>query len=323
MKWTTAALGVAGAGLVLLVGVWAYVTQPLVLPVKRTQPPKVDVARLETDVRKLCEAPRDYTQVATLDAIAEHVRSVFVATGATTSEQTYQVDGKVYRNVTARFGSSEGPRVIVGAHYDAYEALPGADDNASGVAGLLELARMFGAHPPKGAVELVAYTLEEPPFFRKADQGSMRHASALKQGGADVLAMFSLEMIGYFSDEPGSQTYLLSLIKPFYPSEGNYIAVVGEIGGGTLTRDIKAAMRGATDLPVYSINAPKVVQGLDWSDHRSYWLQGYPAVMITDTSFMRNKAYHTPQDTPDRLDYRRMAKVVQGVYAAVVALASG
>jgi Zn-dependent M28 family amino/carboxypeptidase len=167
-------------------------------------------------------------------------------------------------------------------------------------------------------VELVAYTLEEPPFFRSEQMGSAMHAKALKQEGAVVRVMFSLEMIGYFSDARNSQQFPSSAFSLFYPTEGNFISVVGKMDDGMLVRRIKKAMTRATSLPVYSINAPRLIPGVDLSDHLSYWREGYPAVMITDTAFYRNANYHTLDDTAERLDYRRMGQAVEGVYAAVI-----
>jgi len=172
-------------------------------------------------------------------------------------------------------------------------------------------------------VELVAYSLEEPPHFRTESMGSAVHAASLEAKKARVRAMISLEMIGCFSDEKDSQAYPLGVLKLLYPSTGNFIAVVGRIGGGRLVRVVKTAMRAATRLPVESINAPGFIPGIDFSDHLSYWEHGYPAVMVTDTAFYRNPRYHTSDDTPDTLDYERMALVVDGVVAAVRALTAG
>jgi Zn-dependent M28 family amino/carboxypeptidase len=150
--------------------------------------------------------------------------------------------------------------------------------------------------------------------------GSAVHAASLKKQRVLVRAMFCLEMIGYFSDAPGSQSFPTPALKPFYPSKGNFITVVGKPDQGALVRRVKASMRGASALPVFSINAPAAVPGIDFSDHGSYWKAGYEAaVMITDTAFYRNPNYHTAGDTADTLDYRRMALVVQGLYAAVLA----
>jgi Zn-dependent M28 family amino/carboxypeptidase len=189
------------------------------------------------------------------------------------------------------------------------------------VAGLIELANLLGRSSPPMKVELVAYTLEEPPFFRSEYMGSAVHARSLKRAGVSVRAMFSLEMIGYFSDDEGSQHFPNPLLRLFYPTKGNFISVIGKLGQGLLVRKIKGAMKGASSLPVYSINAPRSIPGVDFSDHMNYWDAGYPAVMVTDTAFYRNPHYHMAEDTAEKLDYGRMAQVVEGVYAAVIELA--
>jgi Zn-dependent M28 family amino/carboxypeptidase len=199
--------------------------------------------------------------------------------------------------------------------------LPGADDNASGVAGLIELARLLGAQPPPVRVELVAFSLEEPPYFGSTGMGSSVHAESLRKQNIRVKAMFSLEMIGYFSDAPNSQHFPAAVLSALYPSTGNFISVVGRVSDWSLVRRTKAAMRNASPLPVYSINAPTFIPGVDFSDQKNYWHAGYSAVMITDTAFYRNRNYHTALDTEEKLDYKRMAMVVEGVYAAVTELA--
>lgn len=295
-----------------------YVTQP-VWGRRGDRSGSVDPERLEAHVRTLSEklSPRDESRPESLDRVAAYIRREFESARGRPSEQTYQVGARTYRNVIATFGAETRERIVVGAHYDAAGPLPGADDNASGVAGLIELAHLLGKGNPPVKVELVAYTLEEPPFFRSEYMGSAVHARALKKEGAQVRAMFSLEMIGYFSDAPGSQRFPISLLRLFYPTEGNFISVVGKVGQGLLVRRIKGAMLEASSLPVYSISAPRSIPGVDFSDHRNYWEAGYPAVMITDTAFYRNPHYHTAADTAEKLDYKRMAQVVEGVHAAV------
>jgi Zn-dependent M28 family amino/carboxypeptidase len=190
------------------------------------------------------------------------------------------------------------------------------------VAAILELARLLADHRPllDHRLELVAYTLEEPPVFRSRHMGSAVHARSLRERGVEVRAMICLEMLGYFSDRPGSQSFPAPGLGLLYPRTGNFIAVVGSLGGRRITRQVKARMAGASMVPVISINAPSLLPGVDFSDHRSYWNQGFPAVMITDTAFYRNPHYHEPSDTPDTLDYRRLAEVVKGLYAAMTTL---
>jgi Zn-dependent M28 family amino/carboxypeptidase len=311
------------AGILLLLGsLWFRVTQPLLPVTPGRGAPAVEPARLEAHVRMLSGtlSPRDAAHPEGMERAAAYVRSEFARAGAAVSEQPFDVGGKTYRNVIAAFGPEAGERVVVGAHYDTAGPLPGADDNASGVAGLIELARLLAKSPPRLRVELVAFALEEPPFFRTRHMGSAVHARSLKEQGAPVRGMISLEMIGYFSEREGSQRLPSPLLKAVYPTRGDFITVVGKMDQGPLARLVKRAMRGAAPLPVYSVNAPRAVPGIDFSDHLNYWDAGYDAVMVTDTAFFRNPNYHTPDDTPDTLDYGRMAMVVRGVYEAVLAL---
>jgi hypothetical protein len=302
----------------LVTAICFYVMQP-VWGDRAERNISVNPGRLEAHVRVLSErlTPRTEARPENLDGAAAYIRQEFERARGRVSEQPYQVGNSTYRNVVALFGPETAERIVVGAHYDAAGARPGADDNASGVAGLIELAYLLGGNDLPIKVELVAYTLEEPPFFRSKYMGSYIHARSLKKDGAPVRAMFSLEMIGYFSDAEGSQHFPTPILRLFYPTKGNFISVVGKMGQGLLVRRIKGAMKGASSLPVYSINAPRSIPGIDFSDHMNYWDAGYPAVMVTDTAFYRNPNYHTVADTAEKLDYNRMAQVVEGVYQAV------
>ena len=307
----------------LLVLAWFWLTQPLIFRPQPGSTRTIDPARLEAHVRKLSVelAPRDVGHLDNLDRTATYIAEQLRQTGAPVAEQPYRVEGNSYRNVIARYGPDTSERIVVGAHYDAAGALPGADDNASGVAGLLELARLLGSQPPSMRVELVAFSTEEPPYFRTTGMGSSVHAKSLRADNVKVRAMLSLEMIGYFSDEKGSQQFPVGLLGALYPSTGNFIAVVGRVSDGLLVRQVKSAMSSAAPLPVHSINAPSFIPGVDFSDQLNYWHAGYGAVMITDTAFYRNRNYHTARDTAEKLDYKRMAMVVEGVHAAVTELA--
>ncbi len=318
-------MGVAAAGIALL-------TQPFVQAVT-SQPPQVGVKRLEAHVRHLSVDlyPRSFDQLRNIDLAAQYILAELTAAGGAVTVQDVLVDEVRYRNIVARFGPVSGPLLVIGAHYDSHgdahggakdprgytreTHTPGADDNASGIAGLLELARLVGRTTQLRPIELVAYTLEEPPHFRTEHMGSAWHARSLRAAGREVEFMLSIEMIGYFSDEPGSQSYPVAAMSHLYSDRGDFIALVGRLSNFALLRRIKAVMAGATSLPVYSINAPPWLQGIDFSDHLSYWHAGFPAFMVTDTAFMRNRNYHLAGDTYDKLDYVRMAKVVQAVYA--------
>jgi hypothetical protein len=316
-------LAVLALGVVLLGAVCVLVMQPVTGGSPAPKSLAADPARLEAHVRMLSTtlAPRDYESVQNLDRAAAYLRQALAATGGVVTEQDFVVLGRNYRNVIASFGPTTTERIVVGAHYDAAGKEPGADDNASGVAGLLELARLLQEAAPRTRVELVAFTLEEPPFYDTGNMGSARHAERLAKEGAKLKAMISLEMIGYFSDAEGSQRYPLPGMDLLYPSKGDFIAVVGDFSTIGVVRSMKGAMAAATPLPVWSLNGPAFVPGVaNLSDHMNYQRRGYRAVMVTDTSFYRNPHYHLPSDTADRLDYKKMAQVVQGVHAALIAL---
>jgi len=250
---------------------------------------------------------------------ADYLFQQFSQATASVTRQGFKTVGREFQNVVAHFGPDTGSTTVVGAHYDAYLGFPGADDNASGVAALLELGRLLGTlgdSELQQRVILVAYALEEPPHYASDAMGSVVHAQSLESENIEL--MISLEMIGYYSDEPNSQRYPSALMRLYYPSRGNFIAVVEQYFANNAV-GIKAAFNRHTNIPAYSVNAPALVPGIDYSDHRSYWAAGIPAVMITDTAFHRNLAYHTPFDSADRLDYERMAEVVRGVYHYLIA----
>lgn len=306
---------------VLVLALIGMVVQPLFRQPDVVMVPAVSPERLKDHVRMLSETlhPRSVGELTNLEAAANYIRTEFTAAGAAVADQWFTDRGEKYRNVIARFGPAEGPILVIGAHYDSFETTPGADDNASGIAGLIELAGLLARHPPGRPVELVAFTNEEPPHFRYPSMGSAHHAASLRAAGRDVSLMLALEMIGWFSDTAGSQAYPFPGMSLLYPDKGDFIAVIGRFSDWAETRKVKAAMRGSGDLPVHSMNSLSLIPGVDFSDHLNYWAEGYPALMITDTAFYRNPHYHTPEDTYDRLDYARMAKVVEGVFAVVQA----
>jgi hypothetical protein len=301
---------------------WILVSQPTITK----NPPSnltLESSRLKAHVLKLSNDyfPRNHTNTKNLNRCAEYILAHFKKAGADTTIQEFTVRGKKYQNVIGYFGDTTGERIVIGAHYDAYVNTPGADDNASGVSGLIELAYLIGKEKINTGIEFVAYTLEEPPFFDTQDMGSAHHAKLLHDRKVRVRCMIALEMIGYFSNQPGSQLYPIPALKIFYPNKGNFIAIVGRLGQRKIVKKIKGLMKGATDLPVYSVNAPLIVTGIDFSDNRNYWKYGYDAVMITDTAFYRNQEYHEPGDTAERLNYKLMGKAVIQVFEAIKGLA--
>jgi hypothetical protein len=306
---------------IIFVFAWFLVTQPIFFNQKIDLNISVDTNQLKKHVKVLSEQfiPRDYKHPDNLDSVSSYIEREFWKTNGLVKIQTYNIDSTVYKNVVVQLGPNSKERIVIGAHYDAYKDYPGADDNASGVAGLIELAKLLNKVNLPVMVELVAYTLEEPPFFRTDSMGSALHALSLKSKNIPVRLMISLEMIGYFSDEANSQKFPLSMLDLFYPSEGNWIAVIGDLSSMGAVRGVKIPMASATELPVYSFNAPpEYIPGIDWSDHLNYWKLDYPAVMVTNTAYLRNLNYHTPYDTGDKLDYTKMALAVKGVFAAVV-----
>jgi len=313
----------AVVGLGVLGAVAALRERPSPEPVAMAcTPGQVDPERLKEHVRTLSETfqPRDHQHPDNLERTAVYVAGALTRAGGRVSSEPYSTGGASYRNVIATFGPDEGERLVIGAHYDAAEGAPGADDNASGVAGLLELAALLGGNPPPMRVDLVGFTLEEPPHFRRSTMGSKVHARGLREQGVKVRAMISIESIGYFSDAPDSQRYPVASLRLRYPTQGHFIAVVGRGDESELVDSVHRALGAASGLPSESLAAPRALEGVDFSDHASYWDEGYPAVMVTDTALFRNPHYHTPQDTWDTLDYERMARVVQGLQCTVEAL---
>lgn len=310
-------IGIVVALVIIAIGIW------LTQPAWRANHPssvRADPDRLRMHVRTLAAdfAPRSHMQPTNLVRCVNYISNAFHDAGADVTTQTYRAQGQEFQNVIARFGPATGPGPIIGAHYDSIFQMPGADDNASGVAGLLELARLIGQEPRDSiACQLVAYASEEPPFFATRDMGSYHHAATVATNQFRATSMLCLEMIGCFSDDVGSQIYPVPLLYAAYPWRGNYISIVGTPAQRPLIAAVKRSMKGATPLPVRSTSVPSRVPGVDLSDHRSYWAFGLPAVMITDTAMYRNRRYHSTGDTWDTLDYNRMAQVVVGVFEAV------
>ncbi len=285
------------------------------------QSPAADTLRLRRHLELLTTTPqpRNYRHPAVLDSVAAYIQHQFRAAGAyEVGPQPYAVGGQTYQNVLGSFGPQDGPRLIIGAHYDVCGNQPGADDNGTGVAALLELARLLG---PQSAlpcrIDLVAYTLEEPPFFRTKNMGSYVHAAALKAAGVPVRGMVALEMLGYYDDRKHTQQYPIGPLKFIYGSRGNYVTVAQKFGNGRFGRRFARHYRQAATLPVKRFKAPAWLPGIDFSDHLNYWKLGYPAVLLTDTAFYRNHSYHEASDTLNRLDMRRLGLAVDALLAVV------
>jgi Zn-dependent M28 family amino/carboxypeptidase len=255
---------------------------------------------------------RDSDYYDKLSAAADFITNKFKELDYDVSFNMYENEGKFYKNIIAEKNHKDDQKVIIiGAHYDTYDN-PGADDNASGVAGLLELARTLKEIAPDKNIRFIAFVNEEPPFFKTKLMGSWVYVEHIHKNKEEIKAAIILESIGYYSDEKGSQSYP-PVLGFFYPDKGDFIAVIGNWRSKGLVKKIKKIFKKKVSLPVESLIAPKFIEHASFSDHWSFWEHGYTAVMITDTALMRNPNYHRETDTPETLDYEKMKEVVKGV----------
>jgi Zn-dependent M28 family amino/carboxypeptidase len=281
--------------------------------------------RLRADVHRLAAAigERSMANPAGLAAAALHVERVFVDLGYAVASHVYDSHGRLVRNVEATLTGTDvsAEVVIVGAHYDSLTGTTGANDNATGVATMLELGRVFAGKPARRTIRFVAFVNEEPPYFDADEMGSQFYASEAAKRGDRIVSMLSLETMGYYSDVPGSQLYPFPL-GLFYPSRGNFLAFVGNVSSRSLVHRSIAAFRASSRFPSEGVAAPAWVPGVSWSDHASFWAHGHPAIMITDTALYRYPFYHTVQDVPEHIDFDRLARAASGVAAVVSDLAA-
>ncbi len=254
-----------------------------------------------------------------LGKAADYIESTLTSSGYAVWRLSYSCYGQNVSNLVAeKTGSGKGV-VVLGAHYDTVPGSPGADDNASAVAGLLELARLNQGAPSKKSLVFSAFVNEEAPCFGSPNMGSMVYAKHLKEQGTPVEVMVSLEMIGYFSDER-IQAYPLPGMGLVYPKRGDYIGVVGNFRSSRYTSFFKRGIRKYSNVKARALTAPEFFGGIHLSDNYSFWQHGYKAVMVTDTSFFRNRHYHQVTDTIDTLDFNRMAEVVKGLHYTLLEL---
>jgi Zn-dependent M28 family amino/carboxypeptidase len=266
---------------------------------------------------------RSVSKPESFHAVSEYALAELRREGYQVSEHSYSVDGQKVSNLEAILVGSESASgtVVVGAHYDSVAGTVGADDNATGVAAVLELARMLHGSNLRKSIRFVLFANEEPPFFQTDLMGSLVYARQLKQDRVSVSAMISLEMLGYYSEAPSSQKYP-ALLGMFYPSRGDFVGFVGKSDSPDLVHRAVRIFRETTSIPSEGVAAPADWPGVGWSDHWSFWQSNYPAIMITDTALFRNPYYHTARDTPDKLDFEKMARVVEGVGRVVDVLAT-
>jgi len=323
-------LKVAVHATIVVLFVWSLIAILLTGPVMIRRPPKLDLDhlswvsadRLRRNVEHLSVdlSPRSYEHPENLRAASEWIAAELRRAGLSVEFQEYELPQGRFRNVVGHRQGLEPhePVRVLGAHYDAFGDGPGADDNASGVAVLLELARTLPALRPRRSQYFVAFCTEEQPFFGSESMGSHVFARSLRDRGVQVELMAALDLVGYYTDAPGSQRFPLPGLGLLYPRVGNFVAVVGDLTSGRDLARFRRSMLSTTDLPIETFRGPSWVRGLTWSDHSSFRRLGYPGVLITDTAFLRNPWYHTAQDTPERLDYERMAELVRGLHAVVL-----
>lgn len=282
-------------------------------------------SRLQQHVRFLAgeTGPRTLWNPSTLQAAADYIEKTFTLAGYQAQRQEYEVYNQTTCNIEAELPGLTSPAeiIVVGAHYDTVLVSPGANDNASGVAALLELARLLRHEKHQRTIRFVAFTNEEPPFYFTDDMGSRRYAQRSREKNERITAMLSLETIGYYSEQPGSQRYPFPF-RLFYPDTADFIAFVGNTTSKNLVHRSIESFRRTAKLPSEGLAAPGFITGIGWSDHWSFWKAGYPALMITDTAFFRYAPYHTESDTPEKLDYDRMTLLVQGLVGVIADLAN-
>lgn len=280
-------------------------------------------AELIADVQALAGdiGERNMRRYSQLNAAVDFIENSFSRAGLQPRRESYELDGQACHNIEAEIRGVHPQILVIGAHYDSVFGSPGANDNGSGVAALLALARRFAGKPAGQTLRFVAFPNEEPFYFQSEKMGSFVYASRCKARGDQISGMISLETIGYFSDAPHSQTYPSPGLSAFYPSTGNFIGFVGNFRSRALLRRAIALFRQQEKLPSEGAALPSFIPGVGWSDQWAFWQHGYPGIMITDTAPFRYPHYHAATDTPDKLDYDRFTLVVSGMERMIEELA--
>lgn len=278
--------------------------------------------RLHVDRMAGLIGPRTLQRPKTIVATTGYISGQWRTMGYEVAEEHYDAIGDRATNlIVQQVGNKRNNQIVLlGAHYDTVPTTPGADDNASAVAVMLEVSRLLKDHQGKRTMRYVAFACEEPPYFNFDCMGSQNHARICRSRGDDIVGMLCLEMVGYFTDQPQSQRIPLAIPKMlhrFFPKRGDFLAAVGDLKSWRLGWAFRRGFKRATQLPLFSIQLPQRVREIRLSDNSSFWDQGYPALMLTDTSFLRNPHYHLESDTPETLDYARMTEVTIGVAAAM------
>lgn len=284
---------------------------------------KVLEGRLKRHVEKLSESKvgRNFVEKDTLTEAKNYIANQFKESGFKPRFHSYDLYGDIYSNIIIDIPSKRknAAVLIVGAHYDSVENSPGANDNASGVAALIEIGRYFSKVIPENYhLRLIAFANEEPPYFQTEEMGSLVYAKSISDS-EEILGMISVESIGYYTDEEGSQKYP-RLFNYFYPDQGNFISFIGNLQSRSLVTSSISLFRQHSTVPSEGVASPGFVPGISWSDHWSFWMSGHNAIMVTDTAPNRYKHYHKRTDTPDKLNYEQYAKVVLGLFEVVKGL---
>ncbi len=279
--------------------------------------------RLKRHVVALAEdiGPRSLYTPDKLKATSDYIRQFWEEAGYQVNAQTYKVGNVLCENLAVEIPGKSTPDeiVLVGAHYDTVSLSPGANDNGSAVAALLEISRLFSETSTNRTLRFVAFANEEPPFFKTSSMGSLVYAKECRKRKDNIVAMVCLETIGYYRDEPKTQNYPFPL-SFFYPDRGNFVAIVGNLQSKPLVQSFSRQFLEESDFPVECAAPFGFITGVDWSDHWSFWKMGYQAIMLTDTALFRYPYYHSMHDTADKLDYQNLARVTYGIYKALVTI---
>ena len=278
-------------------------------------------ARLQGHVMALADeiGPRNIFVPDKLNAAVTYIRRFWEKVEYEVSAQSFSVQDVACQNIAVEIPGRSKPDeiVVVGAHYDTVSWSPGANDNGSAVAALLELSRLFSKKTTGRTLRFVAFANEEPPFFKTGSMGSLVYAKGCREKKENIVAMVCLETIGYYRDERKTQKYPFPL-SFFYPDKGNFIAFVGNVRSKPLVKSFASIFMEESDFPVECAAPFGFITGVDWSDHWSFWEQGYQAIMITDTALFRYPYYHSSEDTPDKLNYDSLARVTYGIYRTLM-----
>jgi Zn-dependent M28 family amino/carboxypeptidase len=328
LKILSSAVRVAIAVVAILVLLWWFGMRMPGKNVSKAGPLSSDEIALREELRANVQklageiGERNMWHYAQLNAAADFIEDSFSRVGLHTRRDSYQTGGQPCHNIEAEITGNRPEIIVIGAHYDSVFGSPGANDNGTGVAATLALARRFASAKPKQTLRFVAFVNEEPPYFLSGEMGSQVYARRCKERGDNISGMISLETIGYFSDAPNSQTYPSPGLGLFYPKVGNFIGFVSNVTSRALLRRVIAVFRKQGKIPSEAASLPAFVPGVSWSDQWSFWQQGYPAIMVTDTAPFRYPYYHSSNDTPDKLDYDRFTLVVSGMEKVIQELAN-